>query len=367
MQVLEFMNSHSDWEELLTGAPYNLTIKRDGDYVMLSYSQINSDFNEQICREARGSIFRYDGDKWICVCRAMDKFANYGESYAAQIDWNSALVSEKIDGSLMKVWYDKDEWHLSTNNTIDAFKALLGDTIESFGDLFCKALKEESFHQFTQYLDKSYTYFFELTSPYNQVIVLYEDTRIHVLGARDMRTMLEVPWTHPCFFALMEKGYTFPKVYILTNLDQVVSMASMLDAQREGFVVRDRNFNRIKVKSPAYVAAAHLNNNGVMTKRRAIAIILEGMADDVISLCPWHKELISTGTSKLGALMADMTIASLSMPSALATQKEYAEKALKYPFSGYLFSKRKNVTLTPIDYLKSISIDNVLKLMNWED
>ena len=52
MKVLEFMNSHSDWEELLTGAPYNLMIKRDGDYIMLSYSQINSDFNEQICREA---------------------------------------------------------------------------------------------------------------------------------------------------------------------------------------------------------------------------------------------------------------------------------------------------------------------------
>ena len=55
------------------------------------------------------------------------------------------------------------------------------------------------------------------------------------------------------------------------------------------------------------------------------------------------------------------------LTGALATQKEYAEKALKYPFSDYLFSKRKNVTLTPTDYLKSISIDNVLKLMNWED
>lgn len=367
MQVLEIMNSRSDWEELLTSAPYNLTVKRDGDYVMLSYSQISSDFNEQICREARGSIFRHDGDKWICVCRAMDKFGNYGESYAAQIDWNSALVSEKIDGSLMKVWYDRNEWHLSTNNTIDAFKAPLGDAIESFGDLFCKALHDESFYQFAQHLDKSFAYFFELTSPYNQVVVLYEETQIHILGAREMHTMLEVPWAHSCFFALMVKGYAFPNVYMLTNLDQVVSMASMFDAQREGFVVRDRYFNRIKVKSPAYVAAAHLNNNGVMTKRRVVSIILEGMADDVISLCPWHEEIISTGMLKLGTLMADMTIASLSMPGALATQKEYAEKALKYPFSGYLFSKRKNVTLTPTDYLKSISVDTVLRLMNWED
>lgn len=367
MQVLEIMNSRPDWEELLTGAPYNLTVKRDGDYVMLSYSQISSDFNEQVCREARGSIFRYDGNKWICVCRAMDKFGNYGESYAAQIDWNSAFVSEKIDGSLMKVWYDKDEWHLSTNNTIDAFKAPLSDAIESFGILFCKALKEESFHQFTQHLDKSYTYFFELTSPYNQVVVLYEKTQIHTLGARDMKTMQEIPWTHSCFVALENNGYAIPKVYMLTNLDQVVSMASMFDAQREGFVVRDRYFNRIKVKSPAYVAAAYLNNNGVMTKRRVISIILEGMADDVVSLCPWHEEIISTGMTKLGMLMADMTIAALSMPGALATQKEYAEKALKYPFSGYLFSKRKNVTLTPTDYLKSISIDTVLRLMNWED
>ena len=118
-----FCARREDWEQVLTQEPYYIKIKEDGPYVMFSYDQIRSDFSYNIVREARGIIFRKG--KWETpVCWAFNKFGNYGESYAPEIDWNTAFVTEKIDGSLMKVWWDGD-WKISTNGTIDAFKAEL--------------------------------------------------------------------------------------------------------------------------------------------------------------------------------------------------------------------------------------------------
>ena len=118
MELLNFLNTHSDWEQLLAAAPYSLDIKRDGDYVLFSYNQFLSDMSLELVKEARGVIFRKENDRWICVCYPFRKFFNWQESNADAIDWSKGVdVLEKIDGSLMKLWYDRGEWHLSTNGT----------------------------------------------------------------------------------------------------------------------------------------------------------------------------------------------------------------------------------------------------------
>jgi len=40
-------------------------------------------------------------------------------------------------------------------------------------------------------LDKNYTYMFELTSPYNRIVVSYKDISIRHIGTRDISTLLE--------------------------------------------------------------------------------------------------------------------------------------------------------------------------------
>lgn len=53
MEVLNLMNSNPYWRDVLSADPYNITIKEDGEFVLLKYSQIDSDFNLQIVRECR--------------------------------------------------------------------------------------------------------------------------------------------------------------------------------------------------------------------------------------------------------------------------------------------------------------------------
>lgn len=73
-------------------------------------------------------------------------------------DW---LVSPSIEGTLLRVFYYKDRWFLSTFRKLDAFKSRWGYR-KSFGELFCEALgfetsspslpKEESYRAFLKEL-----------------------------------------------------------------------------------------------------------------------------------------------------------------------------------------------------------------------
>lgn len=193
MEVLDFMNAHENWEDILTRPPYSIIVKRDGDYILLKYSQFNSDTSLPLVQECRGSIFYQESDgKYVCVCCPFKKFFNESEQSAAKIDWDSAVVEEKVDGSLIKFWNHNNKWHVSTNGTIDAFSAIVDDTQKTFGYLVKEALGGPAeFHWFINGLDINTTYMFELVSPISRVVVYYPETRLYYLGQRNMLTMEE--------------------------------------------------------------------------------------------------------------------------------------------------------------------------------
>lgn len=282
LALKNFILLHENWEELLTKEPYCLKISRDNGYISFSYNQLNSDFNEQIVREARGIIFREKD--WHCVAYAFSKFGNWGESYVKNFDFSSMVVSEKIDGSLMKVWYDNG-WHVSTNGTIDANKALVNNAkYKTFADLFAVAAEKVGL-DFSR-LRKNHTYFFELVSPYSQVVIPYEEVNLYTLGARNMDTGKEISMER----AVVETGVASPKIYLNKTFKQIKEMADNLPWSNEGYVCVDKNFNRCKIKSPAYVAAHYMRNNNVITERRLLEVVLGGEEEEFLLYCSDYAE-----------------------------------------------------------------------------
>lgn len=299
-KIGSFCATNKDWQEILSAEPYCLKIKEDTDYIIFNYDQIRSDFNNPIVQEARGIIFKKDN--WTYpVCWAFNKFGNYGESYAPEINWDTAFVTEKIDGSLIKVWYD-DTWHISTNGTIDAFKAELGGVkFESFGDYFLDTLAiytppyifRDCFTEFTYQLNEEYTYMFELVGPYNRVVIPYEEARLYFLGARNKYTGEER------FCTEAEKkdlgvAVTFhkPVRYSLSSLEDCIKVTENFGWDQEGFVVADANFNRIKVKSPAYVLAHFMRNNNVITRKHLIRVVLENEVEEFLCYASDYKDCL---------------------------------------------------------------------------
>ena len=57
----------------------------------------------------------------------------------------------------------------------------------------------------------------------------------------------------------------------------------------EGFVVVDNHWKRVKIKSPAYVAAHYLRNNGVNSKARILEIIERNEQEEFLTYFPEYK------------------------------------------------------------------------------
>lgn len=275
--VLSLINSNDNWREILSSAPYNLRIKDDDIYTILSYDQLESDFSNDIVQECRGLIVRKDDTgKYISVCVPYFKFFNWGESNAAKLDWSSIKVVEKIDGSLIKIWYDNKQWHISTNNLIDAFKAdiiSMGTKIGTFGSLV-KSVLDRDYKDFK--FDERKTYMFELCSPYNKVVVPHKDIKLYWLGTRDNATLIE---------ELFNPNWKFvPKTYSMKSLDECIEVASSLPYDEEGYVVVDKDFNRIKVKSPSYVIVSHMRESFTLSK--AIELVRNNEVEEFLTYFP---------------------------------------------------------------------------------
>ncbi len=277
-----FILSHNDWEDILTSPPYSLRVQRDNGLILFKYNQLSSDFSLPEVREARGIIF--DESNWECVCRAFDKFGNYGEGYVEELDWeNGVSVQEKVDGSLIKSFFYHGKWMLATNGSINAFTTPTGGLRhQTFGELFTYAIRGyNSFEEFAEAnLDKNSTTMFELVSPVNRVVIPYDYYGIYYLGQRDMRTMKE--YCNREKWADGSGGIKLPTIYNLSTLDDVVASAQKLPWDQEGYVCVDKKYNRCKIKSVEYVMAHYARNNNTISQKHILNIILNGEVDEFL-------------------------------------------------------------------------------------
>ena len=296
LKLIEYIKKNKDWETKLTQKPYYLTIKRKDNLIMFCYSQIDSDFSKQIVRESRGIIF--EDVTFNVVCLPFFKFYNYGETNASEIDWSTAKVQEKLDGSLIKLWFYDDEWRISTNGTIDAKDANLSSDVsefQNFYDLFLVALKGTNIQ--LHELDRQYTFMFELMSPYNRVVVPHKDIKIRHIGTRCNTTLKEVN---------IDIGVDKPKSYTFGSIEECIYIAKELPFDQEGYVVVDNDWNRVKIKGLAYIAVHHLSNNGIVTKKRIMDLIKLNEDSEFLVYYPEFTEAVNDMRSKINTFIEDM-------------------------------------------------------------
>jgi hypothetical protein len=118
-----------------------------------------ADFREETNQEARGIILDANKD-WAVVCWGYRKFHNHGEALAAPIEWSTARVWEKLDGSLMQVYHYDGKWHVATSGTPDGATDINGKG--TFADLFWTTLRSAGYD--VGKFDRSRCYMFELVA-----------------------------------------------------------------------------------------------------------------------------------------------------------------------------------------------------------
>lgn len=254
---------------------YAIKAKQHGTYpnlYLFKYNQIESPFGEKIVQEARGIILDANRD-WAVVAMPYTKFFNHGETHAAEINWNTAKVQEKVDGSLITLYHYRDKWWVATSGTPDA-NTPIGDFNLTFEDLFWWAFDKEGLCM--KDLDTDFTYIFELCAPQNRVVVVHNEAKLFLHGVRSMKDLKE---RNPEIHAVI-LGCKLPKLFGLRSIEECVEAAKHLQPLAiEGFVVCDANFNRLKIKSPAYVVLHH-SKDGLLSMKRMAGLIRDGETEE---------------------------------------------------------------------------------------
>ncbi len=344
VQVLDFIREHDNWEELLSKEPYNIIIKWKKPFVLLKYNQYESDFGNPIVQECRGLILKEDKEeKFKIASMRFSKFFNYGEDKASKLDFDPYVeVQQKIDGSIIGVWYDQiTGWHVSTSGNIDAQDADLQfqtDVLKNYYDLFKEAALNTNFQ--TKFLQPQYTYIFELVSPYNKTVVPYPEPDLYLLAVRDNNTLEEVSRDVLNFMGSVLNVKT-PKYFSCTNIKEAKEAVSKLTKNSEhfeGFVLCDKHFNRIKMKTPCYMELFFMKGEGIMSEKKILKIILDEADDDFISAFPEYKKEFNEIKNAFNNFTNKMKEAlNIAGKFKSGDRKTYASEVCRSPFADVLF------------------------------
>lgn len=268
IELLDFIKKNTNWREILTSEPYNIKIKNKDDLTILKYDQLNTTKWDELSLWCRGIIINNKSLEPVCV--PFKKFFNYGEPYADEIDLDSARVTEKIDGSLIKIFFYNGVWRIATNGAIDA------DEIESIevngmghGPSFGKITRQALGNFNLNTLDKHSTHMFELTSPYNIVVLNYGDKpELYYLGSRHLNDFMEYQEQTAREYFKTPQLYDFDKVPLSMIKEAIKDKENF-----EGFVIVDKDCHRVKIKTEDYLMRHHARSKQITPK--AIIQILQ--------------------------------------------------------------------------------------------
>lgn len=339
--------------------------------VLLDYDQINSPKSHPIVIECRSLILRYH--TFGVVSRKFDRFFNYGEcpEYYEDFDFSKAQVFEKVDGSLIGIYYNffTDKWEISTRGMAKAegphsfYPTFRDCVLDTFG-----FKNEQEFQKTFSEFVCHHTYVFECIGPKNKCVKRYESPEMVCLGVINKHTgkiALKGGTAEEVAYVLSHThklNVRLPKVYEASDAESIVKMVSEFKDLDEGVVAFDPVSNkRVKIKSATYVAAHKLRGNDpVPTKKNLLTVIFEGEVDELLAYFPEFKEYIDPLQARLSWIVGAMGEDWLKVKD-IESQKDFALAVKDKPYSNVLFEARKK-NQDPVKVFDGMTLSYKLRL-----
>ncbi len=306
--------------------------------VGFQYSQVDSPKTDPVVRWSRGTVL--EKDTWKLIAQPMVRFFNYGENQAdaKAFDWSSFIATEKADGSLCIVYFYANEWRINTSGSFGLCRYSINSDelwVELFWKTFaaCGGIKEN--------LDPEKTYIFEICTPVNKVIKMHQEPKLFFLT--NFKGEVEASWEETLACSKAIGIQNVPVFGPFKNLDEIkaeIAEQAKKDPAFEGFVVRDKNNVRFKIKSYSYLALHHLHENGEFKNSRLIELALANEGDEVLLYLPQLEDKYKEIKTRLDAAFVEL-IDLWEKNKDIQDQKTFALSIKDCKFKGLLFSLRK--------------------------
>jgi len=372
LHVVKFLKLFNDIEVALNtlNEKYGININRHSEYpnlVQFKYDQINSPTVHDIVRECRGLILDSSND-WKIIAFPFKRFFSCGEHHADKIDWKNARFWEKIDGSLMFVyWYD-GKFHVASSGLPDA-RGEVSDNSTTFKDLFWNTWNDMGYEMPR---DKRRTYIFEMTSPLTMVLVPQTENKITLIGARDLDTMCEID------IDFVKENWNKVKSFPIFSIEDAEQLCvSMNPMEQEGFVITDGAFNRVKLKSPQYAAISHLGltpdeiqekglrmdkYDGNTQERWMLKIIMINECSEFLTYYPQYTQLYNKVLTRYTNLVSETEKLYESVKD-ITNQFEYASHVKDHALSGVFFQLKAGRIANVIDGIRNTDASKLQKIL----
>lgn len=326
--------------------------------ILFGYHQFLSPMEEKICREARGIILDAHNN-WQIVSMSFEKFFNFGEKHAAKLDWEDTKAYYKLDGSLMSLYYYNGEWQVASSGRPDASGGV-GDYGFTYAELFWRVFKEKQYKLPEVYGNVRYTYMFELETPYNRIVVDHKENKLTLLGARELNSLQEL---EPEVVANLY-GWDCVKTEKFDSIQELCTFLETTDPfQLEGFVLKDSQFNRLKVKSDKYIALHHSITG--TSKRGMVQVILSGEIEECKSVFKNFGDFFDTLVDAYENLVTKVNEEFLSY-STIENQKEFAEAIKNHKYKSFFFNMRNKKINNVKELMVRLPLDNVIAYIDAE-
>ena len=320
------------------------------ELVVLNYCQIDSPKHHPITIECRSLVLEIPGPDldWAVVSRSFDRFFNYGEVADAGYSAPELVAHEKMDGSLIGLfYYEKYGWLYRTRSMIMPTTSIMGFEL-TWKDLIEDALGKPWFDAVELCkldrvdVERSTTFILEVTSPENRIVTRYEGRNMTLLALRDNRTGV---YRGSSFQDSTAYDYRWdrPKTWRFETMADCAQGAKDLRELNEGYVMYNRLGEPVcKVKNPAYVAAHHLKSNSGITENWVISLLVSNEIDEYLSIFPEDEVQIKPYIEAY-QLMWNHATALWINNYAVTDQKQFALAVKDSSVAPLLFRKKNGV------------------------
>jgi RNA ligase len=324
--------------------------------VCFKYHQIDSPMSEAVVQQSRGLILN-EADDWAVVSYSYNKFFNYGEGHAAAIDWSSAKVYDKLDGSLMVLYPYAGKWHVQSSGTADALGTINPHPV-TFRELFWQTWQALAY-VLPPILP--YSLSFELLTPLNRIVVPQSKARLILHGVRNLETLQEEDpalWADKYIWEAV-RTYSFHSWEAL-----LVASEALKPEVGEGYIVCDGNYGRVKVKSPQYVALHQLKDS--LSPKRLLEVVLLNEGDEVLAYFPELTKPFEQIKARVDKLSASIE-ASYTQHKDAPDQKTFALAVKHLAYSAILFNLRDRRIQTAKEGLLQMHLGKVADMIELKD
>lgn len=254
---------------------YYVDQNKDNDvYRIFSYRIASyTEFCQPGARECRGHMYRIHENGANLVALPPAKFFNADENpFTMNLDYSDCeLIMDKLDGSLITTFLHNNQIAVKSKTSLHSEQANAAYQLLNSNGF-------EALHKFCTIMAKNdWSISLEYTAPTNRIVIPHQKADLTVLCARHVLTGDTM--AHSALQSLMQEYECSDKLVtnhadnVDNHVDFVATISSMKDI--EGYVIRIRNGETVKVKTDWYKNLHSLADNFNNPKSLFVCVVNE--------------------------------------------------------------------------------------------